>query len=180
VKFELFTNATPQKIPLQLLYAIGNTDQEGKKRHEVCRLDKVLLIKVTLSPFNKHILFHPTSQTVFYLLMLSQIDLAWNLTWSCLFQYPTCITHLVPHISSYYQGTRWLITEFRICLSSMKAFWGLETIFSITNFNLLARTLATTLYAPPIKLTGRKSLMLTAPDFFGIRAMKVALRLLVK
>jgi hypothetical protein len=36
----------------------------------------VLLIKVTLSPFNKHILFHPTSQTVFYLLMLSQIDLA--------------------------------------------------------------------------------------------------------
>jgi len=58
VKFELFTNATPQKIQLQILYAIDNTNREGKKRHEVVILDKVLLIKVTLPSFDKYIIFH--------------------------------------------------------------------------------------------------------------------------
>jgi hypothetical protein len=29
--FELFTDTTPQNVMLQLLYAVDNTNQEGKK-----------------------------------------------------------------------------------------------------------------------------------------------------
>jgi hypothetical protein len=46
VEFELFTNITPQKITLQLLYA----NREGKKINELGILDKVILINVTLPP----------------------------------------------------------------------------------------------------------------------------------
>jgi hypothetical protein len=53
VQFELITNTTLQKVPLQLLYVIGITNQEEKKRHEVGRLDRVLLIKITIQPLTK-------------------------------------------------------------------------------------------------------------------------------
>jgi hypothetical protein len=61
----------------------------------------------------------------------------------------------------------------------MKAFWGLEIIFSTIIF-LLARTLATILYTPHTKLIGWNSLRSIAPAFFGIGEMKVALRLFFK
>jgi hypothetical protein len=63
---------------LQLLHAVGNTNREGKKRHEVGRLDKVLLIKVTLSSLEKYILFQPTKQRSIFSIMPSHIDLALN------------------------------------------------------------------------------------------------------
>jgi hypothetical protein len=58
MQFELITDTTPQKVPLQLLYAVGNTNWEGGKRHEIDILDKVLLIKVTLPLFDQYILFY--------------------------------------------------------------------------------------------------------------------------
>jgi hypothetical protein len=66
------------KVPLQLLYAIGNTNQKGKKRHEVGRLDKVLLIKVTLPPFDKYILFHLAKQRSIFSIMLIPYRFALN------------------------------------------------------------------------------------------------------
>ena len=69
-------------------------------------------------------------------------------------------------------------TASRICLPCTKAFWALETTFPTTLFNLLAKTLANHLYRPPTKLIGLKSLKSSAPPFFGIKTIKVALRLL--
>jgi hypothetical protein len=78
MEFEFFTNTTPPKVLLQLLSAVGNTNREGKKRHEVVRLDKALLIKVTLPPFEKYIIFHPVKQRSIFSITPSNIDLALN------------------------------------------------------------------------------------------------------
>jgi hypothetical protein len=52
--------------------------EKGKKRHEVGRLDKILLIKVTLPPFDKYIHFHPAKWHYIFSIMPSHIDLALN------------------------------------------------------------------------------------------------------
>jgi hypothetical protein len=79
VNFVLIAHATPQKISLQLLYVISNTNLEEKKKHEVHRqIKKVLLIKVTLPPFDKYIIFHPAKHHSIFSIMPSQIDLTLN------------------------------------------------------------------------------------------------------
>uniref|UniRef100_A0A0V0HI69 Putative ovule protein n=1 Tax=Solanum chacoense TaxID=4108 RepID=A0A0V0HI69_SOLCH len=49
---------------------------------------------------------------------------------------------------------------------------------AITAFNHSSSTLENNLYILPIRLIGLKSLNSLAPFFFGMRVMKVALRLL--
>jgi hypothetical protein len=49
---------------------------KGKRdMKKVDRLDKVLLIKVTLPPFDKYIIFHPAKWCSIFSVMSSQIDL---------------------------------------------------------------------------------------------------------
>jgi hypothetical protein len=63
---------------LKVLYAVGKTNREEKKRHKVSRLDKVLLIKVTLPLFDKYIIMHSANRCSIFSIMSSNIDLALN------------------------------------------------------------------------------------------------------
>ena len=57
----------------------------------------------------------------------------------------------------------------KICLIPTKTCWKSETKLPTTLFSLFARTLARSLYKPPTKLVGLKSLRSSVPPFFGTR-----------
>jgi hypothetical protein len=54
------------------------TRREKRDIKQVGKLDKVLLIRVTLPPFDIYILFQPAKQHFIFSIMLSQIELALN------------------------------------------------------------------------------------------------------
>ena len=65
----------------------------------------------------------------------------------------------------------------QICLPAIEAFWAVLTSLLITFFSLLARTFAISLYRRFTRLIGLKSLMSSAPPFFGTKTMNFEFRL---